>query len=550
MRSLVVGAGVLLLCGLSNAAAPVPSALNPGELKQRALAVLGHWVEAQNKADADGYFSLYDHKHFKGRKRTLRGVTQLEWKGWAADRGGMLKKHPTVAAEKPTVETFLDRGTKLKPGIVRLRFLQRWKSAHYADHGIKVLDLVVQPDATLLILHEDLLNSVPGWDDPVPGKELDLGKLGSVEDADRALARIGLTAGNVDERLMSLPAAPQLRRLVARAILERGDLECKKTVDESQCGEEIVEWAQIEPSLPWSDPCTRRRAALWALEHGELDKTDLARVAETLAPMLERGKPELELPKAVLELAKSSPDAVRIPLIQAALKGGHVELVAASLEGLSQASLAKLAGEHNLDAAALALDLKASRAAVLGAVANAKLGPATQVSLIKSVASAKGKDVDEALRNADDNAGHCSVAAAAVYTLEQRGDKSRLPKRGGDNGRALCLIASDPDSERALKRWQEMLPPRGKLKLTESEDNDFAERDDDGHKIEKEFPVETRTRKTTTLADLDSGLTDSELPSGSGDSYEVSVGGTRLELTFKDGYLVEIHRSRWIGCPC
>jgi hypothetical protein len=28
------------------------------------------------------------------------------------------------------------------------------------------------------------------------------------------------------------------------------------------------------------------------------------------------------------------------------------------------------------------------------------------------------------------------------------------------------------------------------------------------------------------------------------------IGGTKLELSFKDGYLVEIHRSRWIGCPC
>jgi len=251
MRSLAIGLGVVLLCGLVEAAAPVPSALNAGELKQRALAVLGRWVEAQNKPDADGYFALYDHKHFHGRKRTLRGVTQLDWKGWAADRGGMLKKHPTVAAEKPLVETLLDRGTKLKPGIVRLRFLQRWKSAHYADHGIKVLDLVVQPDATLLIIHEDLLNSVPGWDDPAPGKELDLGKIASVDDADKALARIGLTAGNVEERLMSLPQAPQLRRLVARAILERGDLECDKIVDESQCGEEIKEWAQLDPSLPW-----------------------------------------------------------------------------------------------------------------------------------------------------------------------------------------------------------------------------------------------------------------------------------------------------------
>ena len=62
--------------------------------------------------------------------------------------------------------------------------------------------------------------------------------------------------------------------------------------------------------------------------------------------------------------------------------------------------------------------------------------------------------------------------------------------------------------------------------------------------------TETRTRKTSTLQDLDSGLSDSEVPKCGGDSCEVMVGDTKIEFTFKNGYLIEIHRSRWIGCPC
>jgi hypothetical protein len=553
MMRILVGLGLLLSIALIARAATAPA--SGAQLRQRALAQLGRWVEAQNHGDVAGYVALYDQRHFKGRKRTQRGATDLEWKGWIADRTPMLKRGMTVAAEGPTVETFLDPRTKLKPGIVRLRFLQRWKSARYADHGIKVLDLLVQPDGALLILHEELLNSEPGWDAPTGGAQLDLGKVTTVDEADRALAKLGITAGNVEEMLARVPDVPQLRRLLARAILERGDLACDAILREQQCGDEIVEWEALDPKRPWSDPCVRRRAALWALSHGQLGPGDLERIADRLEPLLSAGKPEVEIPRAVLELAAHAPDALRQRLLTAALAGEHVELVASSLDGVSRGGLAALARAH-LDTAALRLDPRKQRAEVLSALADDKLKPDTRAQLVHAVAELKGDDVSEALRQVSDNADDCKLAADAGVVLSRRGDQSRLPHRPSGEAsaevlsRELCRLLHDPDDTRAQKRWREFLPARGKIKHIEEVNNEFADRDEDGNRIQDKPVVTTFSRKSSTLDDLDRDIGAGETPRCDGNRCEFDVPDGHTTLEFRDGFLISITHTRWIGCGC
>ena len=549
---------VLAAPAVAAPAKPVPPVPARGDLRTRALGLLTSWVDAQNRADTPAYVALYDQPHFHGRKRTLRGVTQLDWKAWAQDRGAMMKRRPTVAAEAPTVESWLDPGTKLKPGIVRLRFLQRWKSARYADHGIKVLDLLYDPRVgSLKIIHEDLLNSELGWEDRAPGSSvLKLGTISTAEEAERGLSALQLTAGNVSSTLAALPDAPQLRRALALAILQAGDLACDRIVNESQCGEEVIEWAALDPQLAWPDPCVRRRAALWAFEKGGLSPAELGLLIERLESYVALAEPERELPEAVMAAATALSDELRLRLLRAAVLGKNAELAARSTQGLSPASIATCANDLHLDPAALALDPSTQRKPFLAALRDDKLEVETRMKLVERTTDLHGKDLDEVLRDVSDHAASCALSTAAAVVLTAHHDPSRLPHKPKGTtdpdtlSRELCRLVHDPDRARAELRWLEFIPRRGKVQLTEEEHNDFAERDESGARIENEIPARTIDHRSTTLSDLDPRLGEGELPSCSGLTCQVQTSSGNYSVRFEDGYIVELHLYRWVGCPC
>jgi hypothetical protein len=538
-------------------AAPPAAPVDPATVKKTANELVTRWLEAQNAGATDAYLSLYDLRHFRGYKRTLRGATRFDGKGWAADRRAMMRARPTVAVERITIETWLDRGSRLKPGIVRVRFLQRWRSARYADHGTKVLDLLRDPSTgALRILYEDLLNSEPGWEDrAVADRSAPFARVRSVADARAAFDRAAPTAGSIDSLLASVPEVPQVRRLVALAAIEAADdLACTAVVREGQCGEEVIEWATLDPALPWTDPCVRRQAALWALEQGGLGRSDLERVSVQLGGMFELRAPERELPKAILQAVAGAGDELRLTMLAAAVKGGHVALADQSVEKLGPAAMARAASELHLDHAALALALPRDRAAMLAALVDGALAVETRARLLASLEGEKGAPVADALRTLADEAEDCALAMSAALALETRGDPSRLPRWRRDasddaRARALCMLLHDSDSARAEKRWKDFLPARGKVLVTEQLDDDFAERDEAGNKVRTEIPDRKLTRRESTLGDLDEDY-GKTAPSCAGGECKVNTSDGYVTLRFEGAYLAELHRYRWRGCPC
>jgi hypothetical protein len=148
---------LLLLLLPSLVAADTAAGPTPAALQKEALGLLSAWVDAQNKGDAAAYVSFYDKEHFKGIKRTSKGGKKVfDHAGWIADRTAMLKKKPKVEASAPTVTTWQDKRSRLKPGVVAVRFLQRWKTDRYADHGVKVLHLLRAASGKLLIIYEEV----------------------------------------------------------------------------------------------------------------------------------------------------------------------------------------------------------------------------------------------------------------------------------------------------------------------------------------------------------------------------------------------------------
>ena len=163
------------------------------------LKALAAWTDAQNRADPAAYLSLYDAKHFKGIKRTARGDKKIyDFAGWSADRTRMLQSKPKVQADAPSVQTWLDGKSKLKPGVSMVRFTQRWKSDRYADHGVKVMHFWRDDTGRQWILYEDLLNSQPGWDEKAEG-----------------VAKLVLTPPRTDEEALAVwrKSRPPARRI-------------------------------------------------------------------------------------------------------------------------------------------------------------------------------------------------------------------------------------------------------------------------------------------------------------------------------------------------
>jgi hypothetical protein len=537
----------LMIASLALADAPTPN-LASGALQKDALALLTAWVDAQNRGDAAAYVAFYDKDHFQGVKRTARGgKKKFDYAGWIADRTAMLKKHPKVEAANPMVATWQEG--KLKPGVIAIRFLQRWRSDRYADHGPKMLHLLRTSGGKLQIIYEDLLSSEPGWDAQAQNvAKLILQPPKSDDDALAIWKKIAPTGSTVADKLEAITGTPGVTRSLARSILASGNFECKKVVEVGECGDDSVSWEELDPKADLDDPCLRRRLADWALTKGGLNEADVKAIADQLLPLLKLDRPEEDLPPHLLDLVDSMSTATRLRFLHAA----PGELAEKHLDGLPEKALAELYREDHLDNAALGLDLEKSRALVLEALYDGKLGPVTRSTLLKKVDSLSGKDVAVALGKVADGAEDCELAMNAALALETRGDKSHLPRRrdADDQGilaRKLCMLVHEPDSARQLAFYKEFLPPRGKVKISEHIDDDWADRDENGNRVDLSPEDQFFTRKSATF-NFDSDF-------GTKPGLKVDTSDGYLELTFEAGkdaklYLMEIHRYRWHGCPC
>jgi hypothetical protein len=116
--------------------------------------------------------------------------------------------------------------------------------------------------------------------------------------------------------------------------------------------------------------------------------------------------------------------------------------------------------------------------------------------------------------------------------------------------RELCRLLHDPDDARAQKRWREFLPLHDKVKHIEEVDNDFADRDEEGQRIQEKPKIRTFSRKTSSLGDFDSDIGASDMPRCDGSSCEFDVSDGHTTLEFRDGYLISITHTRWNGCGC
>lgn len=165
----VLSSGGCLTSPGSSGGGPAPSAsastrapaVDP---KAAAGALVDAWVRAQNEGRFDDYIALYDSSAFRGIRRSATGGEQrVPFDGWKKDRARLFALKPTVAVDALNVTPWTEDPT-LTPGIVRVGFVQRWKSARYADHGPKVLRVRIIEGAARII-YEDMLSSAEGWDD-------------------------------------------------------------------------------------------------------------------------------------------------------------------------------------------------------------------------------------------------------------------------------------------------------------------------------------------------------------------------------------------------
>lgn len=544
---------------------PAPS--KPSQASERRSAAVAEvsaavvkWVEAQNRGDAAGYHAMYEPVHFKGVKRTSDGkVKRYDAKGWQKDRGRMFKAGALeVAADELSVETWLDPGSKLKPGVSIARFIQRWRGGRYADHGVKVLHWWRNKDGTLRIIYEDLLNSEAGWDRTPDASVAALA--GEVpEDNEQALARwraLAPTGADYHDKLAAIPGGPVAEKM-ARALVAAGGYSCERFVTYEQCGEEYSEWADLEPDATFDDPCLRRRLLMWAID--ELAAADLDALSDTLVTLAAVDEPDDEIPKLVLEAVAKASEATRVAVIAAADSG----LIDSALTGLSDQALIGLYRDKSLDAAVRLLDADPHASVLAEALGDAELRDDTRMALIDELAGVDSKSVREALATVASDAGSCELAMRAAESLAARGDKSHLPRVPGTPdpelyARALCMMVHDSDGSRGYELWQQLLPAAGKgsVKVSSTDEYDNDGHDEDEDDAEEEGITFTRAEAAENpLSDSFGGIAPSCSVSGAGSSCRVDNPGGHITVTFTradDGrlYISEISSYTWSGCGC
>ena len=562
-------------------------ALTAEQVREEDKALLDRWIAAQNQHDFEAYLAMYEPKHFRGIKRTHEGgVKEFDFAGWKKDRKRMVLGKAEVAAELLDIATWLDAGSKLKPGVSHVRFTQRWRGGGYADHGVKVLFLWRDARGVQRIVYEDLLNSEPGWD-RAPAADIEDVALKPPRTAAEALAlwqQLAPSGENYEDRLAAIPEDEAVRRPMAVALLGQGNFECEAVVQYEGCGQESVELAPIEPTAGLDQPCLRRRLALWALD--EITADDARTLTEALVGLVELPEPEDELREQAFAVAVD--DAQRLALLAAA-KGKDLdelaEAEAAKLTTIS-ARIAALRDLH-IDAAAQGLDPVAHRDVLLGALVDDELASDTRRAIMSDLGGDPAPAVSQALVAVVDD-DDCGLAMEAAELLASRGDASHLPVRpastdAGEHLRALCMLAHSSDTTRQEAQWLTWFGPDPVL-IEDEHYNEFAEPDeeeggedgeggegdseasagvtqDDGPEIEQVGKT-TTTRTRIAGAEAASGEHLGERL-GTGDwscggaecTAEESTSGGRYTVVFapaRDGalYIVQLKTYRWSGCMC
>ncbi len=519
-------------------AARESSAPTAASARTEALALLDRWVAAQTALDFDAYIAMYEPRTFRGVKRTVKGgVSDLDLAGWRADRKRMFDRKFEIAVEPLGVETWLDPGSKLKRGMTILRFLQRWKSAKYADHGIKVLHVWRAPDAKLLITYEDLLNSEAGWEDPVgTAVAIDLPVPATPADALALWKKLAPTGEDHLDKLASIPSDPAVREPMARALLAEGGFECEQVVEYAECGMERREWKELDPAADLADPCLRRRLALWAI--GQAAAADLAALQPGLIAIAGLPLPEEELPRALAAKVADDgvPEALELAVYDALLAADREEMI--DVIGLSEAGLLA-AAEKGIDQAALALDPARHVAALTAAMEGEGLVLETRREIFSRLADQPGPAATRALEAVTDDK-DCQLAMEAADALASRGDKSFLPARAPgqsvpDGERALCMLRHDGDAARRAKQLAAFIPPDG-VEIIENVVGavDPEEEGEQSDRVTDADDLVTALDTFFAAQDRASDPTEIVLEAG------------------KDGGLVlrSLSTTRWMGCDC
>jgi hypothetical protein len=302
----------------------------------------------------------------------------------------------------------------------------------------------------------------------------------------------------------------------------------------------------------------QRKAVQWALDATTLTKIDVGQLMNELLAIAELPPPEDELVMAAVRLVESKQPELRVPLLEALLAGKRLELANKSAVGLSPRDLQRAANELHLDAPALALSDTKQRAAVLTALLDEALQPETRLALLARAAAQPGPDLLDALIALSDKSDHCELSMRASLQLAAQGKKQYLPKADGDSAslaRELCRNVHDTDGARQLRLWRSVVPPTGTITVTSHLDDDFADRDEDGQKVEAKDETSKITRKRASVDDLDAVWGAGRAPVCSAESCKVDTDDGYLELAFatgKDGkrYVASIYRYHWRGCPC
>lgn len=141
---------------------------SPKEAVELALKTLNAWQAAQNGNVLADYLALYDPAAFRGVTRTTSGsVQKLSFADWKEQRSRTFGPKLSVAADAAKTVTWAEN-PGLGPGVVEIRFTQRWTNGKYADHGPKVMHVRVDKGVAKII-YEELLSTEPGWalGDPV-----------------------------------------------------------------------------------------------------------------------------------------------------------------------------------------------------------------------------------------------------------------------------------------------------------------------------------------------------------------------------------------------
>ncbi len=457
-------------------AGALPARVTAALVKTEAAAFVAGWVEAQNKLDFAAYAALYHPKTFRGIKRTSKGtVKEFDLAAWKDDRARMFKNKFEVAAELIGVATWLDPDSKLKPGMVAIRFVQHWRSEKYADHGVKVLHVWRDSDGKKLITYEDLLNSEPGWDRQAYGiARADLKPPANEEGALALWAKLGPTGADYHLKLASIPDDPAVTRPMALAFFVGGNFKCEDIVSYEECGETNKEWANLDPKAGFDNPCLRRRMVGWALDH--LADSDLGRFESEWVAMAGLEAPEAELPDLAQAAAVRAPEAVRLKIWSALMAADREEKIELGTN-LSNAGLIA-ASASGVDKALLALDATQHLTVLAEHVVAERYDVETQRTVLNRIASIKRPEVKEALAALSEHE-DCKLAMEAALALEKLGDTTRLPRRRPDMSLddaryELCLLLYEPNPERQTKRIRQFIDADG-FEIVEETDDEWAE---------------------------------------------------------------------------